>query len=63
MAENKYLDHLPLERQVRAMKRAGLIIDSQTLWDQIEKLAQHLQPTYEALCKEALKAGVIYADE
>ena len=63
VAENKYLDHLPLERQVRAMKRAGLIIDSQTLWDQIEKLAQHLQPTYEALCKEALKAGVIYADE
>jgi transposase len=63
VAENKYLDHLPLERQVRAMERAGLVIDSQTLWDQIEKLAQHLQPTYEALLKQALKAGVIYADE
>jgi len=63
VAEHKYLDHLPLERQVRAMARAGLIIDSQTLWDQIEKLARHLQPTYEALCEEALKAGVIYADE
>ena len=24
VAENKYLDHLPLERQVRAMERAGL---------------------------------------
>jgi len=63
VAENKYLDHLPLERQVRAMQRAGLLIDSQTLWDQIEKLAQHLLPTYEALCKMALEAGVIYADE
>ena len=63
VAENKYLDHLPLERQVRAMERAGLIIDSQTLWDQIEKLAQHLQPTYDALCKLALEAAVIYADE
>lgn len=63
VAENKYLDHLPLERQVRAMERAGLIVDSQTLWDQIEKLAQHLQPTYEALLELALKAGVIYADE
>jgi len=63
VAEDKYLDHMPLERQVRTMERAGLIIDSQTLWDQIEKLAQHLQPTYEALCEEALKAGVIYADE
>ncbi len=41
----------------------GLVIDSQTLWDQIEKLAQHLQPTYEALLKQALEAGVIYADE
>ncbi len=63
VAEHKYLDHLPLERQVRAMARAGLVIDSQTLWDQIDKLASHLLPTYEALCKEALKAGVIYADE
>jgi transposase len=63
VAESKYLDHLPLERQVRAMQRAGLIIDSQTLWDQIDKLAEHLQPTYEALCEKALEAGVIYADE
>jgi transposase len=63
VAENKYLDHLPLERQVRTMQRAGLIIDSQTLWDQIEKLSQHLQPTYEALCTQALEAGIIYADE
>ena len=63
VAENKYLDHLPLERQVRAMARNGLVIDSQTLWDQIEKLAQYLQPTYEALCKQAFEAGVIYADE
>jgi len=30
---------------------------SQTLWDQIEKLAQHLQPTYEALVKNG-KASV-----
>lgn len=63
VAENKYLDHLPLERQVRAMARAGLMTDSQTLWDQIDALARHLQPTYEALLKQALKAGVIYADE
>ena len=63
VAENKYLDHLPLERQVRAMARDGLVIDSQTLWDQIERLAQHLQPTYEALLRKAFDAGVIYADE
>jgi transposase len=35
VAVAKYLDHLPLARQVRQMARAGLRIDSQTLWDQI----------------------------
>jgi transposase len=30
VAVNKYLDHLPLERQVRMMRREGLEIDSQT---------------------------------
>jgi transposase len=63
VAESKYLDHLPLERQSRAMERAGLHVDSQTLWDQIQALAKHLEPTYEALCTRVLDAGVVYADE
>jgi transposase len=33
VAVAKYADHAPLERQVRVMKRQGLVIDSQTLWD------------------------------
>ena len=63
VAEAKYLDHLPLERQARAMERRGLLVDSQTLWDQIDALARHLQPTYEALLKHVLGAEVVYADE
>jgi transposase len=63
VAEQKYLDHLPLERQVRAMGRAGLDVDSQTLWDQINVLARHLEPTYRALCRQVLDADVVYADE
>lgn len=63
VAESKYLDHLPLERQVRAMGRAGLEIDSQTLWDQIEILARHLEPTYRALCRKVMESEVVYADE
>ncbi len=63
VAENKYLDHLPLERQVRAMERRGFITDSQTLWDQIEALAAHLQPTYETLLRKALETDVVLADE
>lgn len=63
VAEEKYLDHLPLERQVKRMGRAGLDVDSQTLWDQINVLARILEPTYQALCKMVLELGVVYADE
>ncbi len=63
VAEQKYLDHLPLERQVKAMSRAGLETTSQTLWDQINVLARILEPTYRALCKMVLEQGMVYADE
>ncbi len=63
VAVNKYVDHLPLERQARVMAREGLIIESQTLWDQIEALATALGPTYEALRRYVLAAPVIGADE
>jgi transposase len=63
VAIDKYLDHLPLERQARRMTREGLTIDSQTLWDQIDALATVLQPTYKALRQYVLAAPVIGADE
>ena len=63
VAVAKYADHLPLERQVRMMAREGLRVDSQTLWDQIQALARHLEPTYEALGARALAAPVINVDE
>jgi len=63
VAVNKYLDHLPLERQARIMRREGLTIDSQTLWDQLDVLATVLQPTYDALSRHVLEAEVVGADE
>jgi transposase len=63
VAVAKYADHLPLERQVRMMAREGLRLDSQTLWDQLNALARHLEPTYEALLRRALDAPVINVDE
>ena len=63
VAASKYLDHQPLERQARIMKREGLSIDSQTLWDQINVLAHHLEPTYEALGQRVLASELIGADE
>lgn len=45
------------------MARAGLQIDSQTLWDQLHALARHLEPSYQALHGYVLEAAVIGADE
>jgi transposase len=63
VAAAKYLDHMPLNRQCRQMGREGLVVDTQTLWDQIESLGHHLQPTYEALKHRVLQSGLVHADE
>lgn len=60
---DKYVDHLPLERQVRIYRRQGLVIDSQTLWDQVNGIARPLVPTYFALRDYILGSDVIAADE
>jgi transposase len=63
VAVGKYLDHLPLARQVRQMARVGLRVDTQTLWDQLAALSRHLEPTYTALSADVLTASVLGADE
>ncbi len=63
VAVAKYLDHMPLARQVRQMGREGLTVDTQTLWDQIFALYRHLVPTYDAILRLVLDAPVIGADE
>jgi transposase len=63
VAVSKYLDHLPLERQSRIMQREGLAVGSQTLWDQLDALAGHLEPTYRELSRRALESPLVHADE
>ncbi len=63
VAINKYLDHLPLERQSRIMERYGLDVTSQTLWDQLNALADLAKPTYDELGRQLLEAPILYADE
>jgi len=63
VAINKYLDHQPLERQSRTMARQGLVVGSQSLWDQIEALARVLVPSYDALHERVFAAPVVHADE
>lgn len=63
VAVQKYLDHLPLERQVRIFHREGLEVDSQTLWDYLERLARLLAPAYAQLHAFQLAQPVLGADE
>jgi transposase len=63
VAVHKYLDHLPLERQVRMMERQGLLVDSQTLWNQLEALARLVLPSLEALWLHQRAQQMMGADE
>ena len=47
----------------RTTTAAGLVVDTQTLWDQLHALSAHLEPTYEALWGEVLGSQVVMADE
>ena len=63
VAHDKYTDHAPLERQARGMRRLGLLIDSQTLWDQLFALSQRLEPVYEAIWQYVLSSPWVGVDE
>ena len=63
VAVSKYLDHLPLERQARIMRREGLAVQSSTLWDQLNALAHLLGPAHDRLHNAVLSEPVIGADE
>jgi transposase len=60
---DKYLDHIPLERQVRILGRHGLVITSQTLWDMAYAIAQRLAPLDAALEAHVKAQPVIGLDQ
>lgn len=63
VALDKYLHHIPLARQVRVMLGHGLQVGRNTLWDQLDKLADDLEPVAEAIIEEILKQTVIGLDQ
>lgn len=60
---DKYVHHIPLARQVRVMAGHGLVVTSQTLWDQVYAGAELLRPTWDALRGVILGCGVIGLDQ
>lgn len=63
VAAAKYVEHLPFERQVRAMAGQGLIVDGQTLWDYTQALARALEPAWHMLRADCLAQNVVGFDE
>jgi transposase len=63
IVSDKYLDNMPLERQVRRFERLGLEVDSQTLFDQLYTVFEYARPTVEAIHGNLLGQDVLHADE
>lgn len=63
VALDKYLDAMPLERQVRKMRRVGLDTTSTTLWDQLHSLYLLLLPSFLALQERVRAEDVLHIDE
>jgi transposase len=59
---DKYADHLPLERQTRIMRRRGLSVTSQALWDLVWAMAALLGPAAAAVRKSVLAAAAVGVD-
>jgi transposase len=60
---DKWLDHIPLERQCRILERHGLVVTSQTLWDLANALARRLTCLDAALQAHVLERPVIGLDQ
>lgn len=63
VATDKYADHLPLEAQVERMARDGLVVTSQSLFDQLAVAALLLLPTWVANQKRVLSQDRVHVDE
>jgi transposase len=59
----KYVDHLPVYRQIERLKREGIRLSTSTINDWITASCKLLNPLYEALRKEVFSCGYIQADE
>lgn len=60
---DKYVDHLPLYRQMQRFERTGVKLAYTTLTDWVSGACKLIAPLYEALKTEVLGSGYLHADE
>lgn len=63
MVIDKYVDHLPLYRQIERFKRLDIQIASSTASDWISSTCDLLEPLYEVLKNQVLISNYLQADE
>ena len=59
----KYVDHLPMYRQIEQFKRFGMRVPSSTMSDWVSMSINELAPLYEALRKIIFVSNYLQADE
>ena len=60
---DKYIDHLPLYRQMERFKRDGVNIAYSTLTDMVSGTCSLMLPLYESLKEHVLRCNYLHADE
>lgn len=60
---DKYVDHLPLYRQLQRFERSGLKLPYSTLTDWVSSTCKLIEPLFEALKKQVLQSPYLHADE
>jgi transposase len=60
---DKYVDHLPLYRQMQRFERSGVKLPYSTLTDWVSASCKLITPLYEALKNQVLQSGYLHADE
>ncbi|MDQ3049142.1 MAG: IS66 family transposase, partial [Bacteroidota bacterium] len=60
---SKYVDHLPLHRQIGQFKRLGVDVPASTMSDWVGAASDLIAPLYDVLKKEVLSSGYVQADE
>lgn len=59
---DKYVDRLPLHRQMQRFERAGVKLAYSTLTDWVSGTCNLIMPLFEALKAEVLQSGYLHAD-
>jgi transposase len=60
---DKYVDHLPLYRQMQRFERSGVKLSYSTLTDWVGSTCKLITPLFEALKAEVLRCNYLHADE